>query len=196
MRIIITVTLLLCLVSSAFAAVDDGMPFGDITDANIEAFRTFAKPKGLDLQTDMQKVYEKKDAAALGRIFQFSTKLSNLDINAKTYGQIIYSSFLNLGESWGVESYAKILNSQRPEVRQRIRDFIYYPVTTLPEKIRKTEEKETRKAYPIMFPADYEFGRGNPIFKKTPNKCKTVNGHKAARQVKRHLVLHIAQVQT
>ncbi len=169
MKIILSMALFLCLLSSAFAAVDDGMPFGDITDSNVDTLGAFAKTKGLDLLSEMDKVYKNKDKTALGRVFQFSIKLTSLDINTKTYGQIIYSSFLNLGESWGVKAYAQVLNSQRPEVQQRIRDFIYYPVTLLPAKEREHQERETKKAYPLLFPADYTFGRGNQIFLTTPN---------------------------
>jgi hypothetical protein len=172
MKIIITVALFLCLISSAFAAVDDGMPFGDITDANVDALGAFAKTKGIDILSEMEKVYKKKDTAALARVFQFSAKLSSLDINSRAYGQIIYSSFLNLGESWGVKAYAQVVNSQRPEVQQRIRDFIFYPVSLLPVKERDRQERETKKAYPLMFPADYSFGQGNPIFQKTPNRVR------------------------
>lgn len=164
MKFVIAGIIFLSLTTSAFAAADDGMPFGDITDANFESFTVFAKSKGLDVDEEMAKIYAQKDVVALGRVFQFSTKFSKLDMNCRTYGQMIYSSFLNLGESWGVKSYAKVIDVQVPEVRQRIRDFIFFPVTTLPKNIRSQIENENREAYPAMFPADYEFGRGNPIF--------------------------------
>jgi len=46
-------------------------------------------------------------------VFQFSLKLSEWDIHARTYGQIIFSSLLNLGEAWGKEDnpYLKVLGA-------------------------------------------------------------------------------------
>lgn len=38
-----------------------------------------------------------------------SLQLSKLDANARTYGQFIYSSLLNLRESWGVALFQEDL---------------------------------------------------------------------------------------
>ena len=145
--------------------VDNGMPFGKISEENLDQLFAFARSKGVDLRTELEKAY-KKDTESLGRVFQFSTQFETLDQNCRAYGQIIYSSFLNLGEAWGVKPYGQVLSAQTPEIQQRIRDFIFYAVTLLPEEKRKQVEVETKKAYPEIFPADYVFGKGDPLIEK------------------------------
>lgn len=166
MRFAVATALLVCLATSAFAKPKNGMPFGKITDEDVEALGAFSRSKGYDLLGDIDKAYEKKDAAALGRVFQFSTEISSLDRSGRAYGQIIYSSFLNLGEEWGVERYAKVIDAQKPDVQQRIRDFILYPLASLPEKKRNKYEKSHKKDYPEVFPPGYRFGRDNPLIPK------------------------------
>jgi hypothetical protein len=160
------VAAVLCLACSTFATTDYSMPFGDITDANIEELRTYGKAKGLDIIGDIEDVYRKNDLTALGRVFQFSNKLSDFDMGARTYGQIIFSSLLNLGEAWGKDNnpYFEVLNSQSPEVQQRIRDFLYYPLTFVPQEEKEEAEKEARKSTTI-FPSGFVFGKGDPIFR-------------------------------
>ncbi len=167
------VALFLCLACPTFATTDYGMPYGDITDANVEEFGIFAKANGLDVIAKMEDVYTKKDIAALGHVFQFSTKLSDFDMHARTYGQIIFSSLLNLGEAWGKNDnpYFEVLNSQSPEVQQRIRDFLYYPLTFVPLEEKEQAEKEARKST-ILFPSGYVFGKGDPIFRNFTSATK------------------------
>jgi hypothetical protein len=105
-------------------------------------------------------------SAWLARIFKLSLAFKTFDQNARTYGQIIYSSLLNLGETMGVEEYSKVIAVQDPEVRQRIRDFLYYPTTLLSQKARAESDKQTREDYPTLFPKDYQFGQNDPLFKQ------------------------------
>lgn len=167
------VALFFCLACPTFAATDYGMPFGDITDANIEELRIYAKTKGLDVIEEMEYVYKNNDIAALGCVFQFSTHLSDFDMHARTYGQIIFSSLLNLGEAWGKDDnpYFRVLKSQKPEVQQRILDFLYYPLTFVPPEEKAQAEKEARKST-IIFPSDYVFGKGDPIFRNFTSATK------------------------
>src|SRR5207253_6845588 len=65
-----------------------------------------------------------------------------------SYGQIVYSSFLNLGEAVGVDAYVKVLDRQSPEVQQRVRDFLYYPMLRVPKEQRKEVEEENSRMYP------------------------------------------------
>jgi hypothetical protein len=111
----------------------------------------------------MKRVYG-KDEEALARFFKLSLAFSKLDDHARAYGQVLYSSLLNLGEQIGVEAYVKVLDRQSPEVRQRVRDFLYYPMLRVPKEHRKEAEDETRKMYPSLFPAGFQFGHSDPIF--------------------------------
>ena len=142
---------------------DDGMPFGPVGDAELDRLAIFSKAAGFDLKPEMERVY-KKDEAALGRLFKLSLSFKTLDGKSRAYGQVVYSSLLNLGETIGVEAYAKVLDRQPPEVKQRVRDFLYYPILRIPKEHQKEADEETRQAYPTLFPTGYEFGRDNPIF--------------------------------
>jgi hypothetical protein len=146
-------------------SADDGMPFGKITDSDTDHLMQFAKEKGFDLSAELQKAYA-KDTNALARIFGFSMTFESLDQNARTYGQVIYSSFLNLGETMGPEQYSSVVVAQSPEVQQRIKDFLYFPTTLAPKKERAQVDKEVREDFPKLFPKDYKFGHDDPLFKK------------------------------
>ena len=116
-----------------------GMPFGLIGPKELDHLEAYAKKEGVDLMGDMKRAYQ-KDEEALGRVFAFSLKFKKLDRDAKAYGQIIYSSFLNLAGTYGVERYSLLVAAQPEAVRQRIRDFIYYDATQAPKKHRKEAE--------------------------------------------------------
>ena len=136
MQRIIVVLLLAATVTAAERTpgpVPDGRPFGPVGEADVDRLAEFAKKSGFDLKREMERVY-KKDEEALARLFKFSLAFKTLDANARTYGQIIYSSLLNLGEAIGVDAYVKVLDRQSPEVQQRVRDFLYYPHATRSER--------------------------------------------------------------
>jgi len=148
----------------------DGQPFGSIGPPDVDRLQKFALTRGFNLKTEMARVYSpnnKLDEEALGRVLVFSRQFNTLDRNARAYGQIIYSSFLRIGEVAGVPQYVKIIDRQRPDVQQRVRDFLFYPFTRHP-KFRSEEEalKQIRNIYPGVFPKHFQFGRGDPIFAK------------------------------
>ena len=147
------------------ATKDDGMPYGNFTETDMAGLTQFAKIQGLDLEVEGRNLYA-KDKSALARIFRLSLAFKTLDRNAQTYGQIVYSSLLNLGETMGVEEYSRVLDAQDPEVRQRVRDFLYYPMTRLSREARAHNVQQVRVDYPTLFPTDYQFGQNDPIFKK------------------------------
>ena len=152
----------------------DGQPFGPMGQADLDRLQEFGLKRGFDLNAEMARVYSpdnKLDEEALGRVFVFSRQFNSLDQNARAFGQIIYSSFLRIGEAVGVPRYLKIIDRQPPDVQQRIRDFLFYPFTRHP-KFRWSEEvqKEIRDNSFGLFPKDYQFGRDNPIFAKLEPK--------------------------
>lgn len=142
-----------------------GMPFGHIGPKELNRLEAYAKKEDVDLMGDMKLAYQ-KDEMALARVFAFSLKFTKLDRDAKAYGQIICSSFLNLAEAYGIERYSRLVAAQPEAVKQRIRDFIYYDATQAPTKNRKEAEDSARKQAPLLFPGDYVFGAGNAILKK------------------------------
>ena len=166
------VVLAMLLVGTAVAAertpgpIPDGMPFGRIEESDIDRLQEFATAHHFDLKAEMARVYGSNgaDADALGRVFVFSRQFNALDKNARTYGQIIYSSLLNIGEHIGVSAYAKIIDGQPTDVQQRVRDFLFYPFARHPEARSKEALQESRDMYPGLFPKHFQFGRGDPIF--------------------------------
>jgi hypothetical protein len=149
--------------------VPDGMPFGHVGDADVDRLYEFALSGGFDLKAEMARVYccdKKIDEDALARVFVFSRRFNTLDKNARTYGQIIYSSLLRIGEVLGVDYYVRIIARQPPDVQQRVRDFLYYPMLRVPTEQRKQVEEENSKMYPTLFPKSFQFGHDDPIFAK------------------------------
>jgi hypothetical protein len=145
------------------------MPFGRIEKSDVDRLQEFAVKHGFDLEAELARAYgeQKVDEDALGRVFMFSRQFSTLDKNAQTYGHIIFSSLLNLGEVIGVPGYAKIIDRQPTDVQQRIRDFLFYPIAhRVPKAQRKATLDENRHMYPGLFRSDFQFGLADPIFAK------------------------------
>lgn len=146
-------------------SADNGPPFGNITTVDTNRLMQFAKEKGLDMRGDLKKAYA-KDTNALAAIFRFSLEFKSLDQNARTYGQMLYSNFLTLAQAMGPEQYSAVVVAQTPEVQQRIRDFLYFPVTRVPAKERAVVDNEVRGHFPRLFPPAYHFGEDDPLFTK------------------------------
>jgi len=143
---------------------DNGMPFGPVGDADVERLSLYAKSFGVDLVGDMERAY-KNDDAGLSRVFEFSLKFSKLDANAKAYGQIIYSSLLNLGEAkGGIDRLGRVVAAEPKAVQQRVRDFMYFVVANAPESTRKEAARQARTDFPKLFPPGYVFGAGDVLF--------------------------------
>ncbi len=161
-RIIIAALLAVAGLARAEGGANDGMPFGHIEDADIDRLQDFAVKHGFDLKAEMERVYNqnKTDQDALARVFVFSRQFNALDKNARTYGQIVYSALLNLGEV--ADAYFKVLDRQPPDVQQRIRDFLYYSYRKIPKEHLKEAEQD--RVYQMLFPKGFQFGHNDPIF--------------------------------
>jgi len=142
-----------------------GMPFGLIGERELDRLQAFAQSAKVDLMADVRTAYQ-GDEAALARVFAFSTRFEQLDTNARAYGQIVYSAMLNLGGQRGLPWFARIVTTQPPAIRQRVRDFLFFDATQAPQKERSSAEAAARRSAPDLFPADYVFGAGNPLFKR------------------------------
>jgi hypothetical protein len=165
MRRAVFLTILLTAVAFARAqeGAIDGMPFGRVDDADLDRLQDFALKRGFDLKAEMARVYEKKtDKDALARVFIFSRQFNQLDLNARAYGQIVYSALLNLSEV--TDAYFKVLDQQPADIQQRIRDFLYYPYLKIPKEHRNEAEQD--RVYQMLFPKGFQFGRNDPIFAK------------------------------
>jgi len=142
----------------------EGQPFGPTSEESIDGLFKLAKSHGLDLEGTMKQVY-KGDQSALAKVYALSSRFTSLDPIARVYGNMLFTTLLNVGESRGVDFMADVLSSQDATVRQRVRDFLYYPVLMVEVPHRPEAEKQTRAEFPKLFPPDYEFGKNDPMFK-------------------------------
>ena len=160
---VITAAILAAPFSLYAQTIGERMPFGPLGEVEMDQLIKFGRARGFDLQPELERVY-KKDEDPLARLFGLSLKFKRFDRNARAYGQVIYSSFAKFSETDSVDFYLKILDRQSADVQQRIRDLLYYPLLRLPKDKRKENQEEISRVYPRLFPADFKFGRNDPIF--------------------------------
>jgi hypothetical protein len=163
-RTVVGVGILLAAVSVVLASdADDGLPFGKMRERDFDRLVAGAKDHGVAIHAEMEKA-RKGDKDALARVFGLSATFERMDAVTKVYGNLIFTSFLNLVEARGETFFAEALASQPEAVRQRVRDFVYYAVTRVPKGHRKEVEKEVRRDFHLLFPADYVFGQDDALF--------------------------------
>ncbi len=127
-----------------YAGQDDGQPFGTMNERDFDAFLKFALAHGVDIEAEMTKAYS-TDAAALARVFGLASVFKTMDAQARAYGNLLYSSFLNIVEKDGDDIFVNAVNSLRETERQRVRDFLFYPVRKVPKKLRgRGRARDTR----------------------------------------------------
>ena len=159
-----SLTVALAFAISALASdVAEGSPFGKTTEQDAHQLLALAKSHGVDVEASYKKA-EAGDAEALGQIFGIAERLTKMDGPARAYGNLLFSCFLNLVEKRGEEFFANALARQSQDVKQRVRDFIYYAAKQTPVAHRAEVERETRADFPKIFPATYVFGFHNRLF--------------------------------
>jgi hypothetical protein len=144
-----------------------GMPFGPITRADFDHLQAFAEANGFDLEGELARVYgvdKKTSAEALAHVFRFSLSMKEFNQDARAYGTLISISLDRIGEPYGVDYYAQILERQPAEVQQRIRDFLFYPSSVLPAQDRDEALSMLHQIYPSLFPKGYQFAQNDALF--------------------------------
>lgn len=142
---------------------NDGAPFGQLTDSDEAKLISLASARGLDLRPTLEKVYAGNNEA-LASVLRFSSQLKLRDMPMRAYGNMVYSIFLNLGEAKGPAFVISVVVAQEPAVRQRIRDFLWYPVFCATKERRAAVEESDRAGFPLLFPPDFVFGKDDPLF--------------------------------
>jgi hypothetical protein len=138
------------------------------SDKDIDRLQKFALKNNVDFKALLlDEPGMPEEHSAWTKIFSLSLNFKKLDRNAYVYGHIIHGSFIYfvVDAHGGVEKYNQLLNIQTPEVRQRIKDFLFYDAAGAPIAHRETLEKKYRTLWPIIFPDLYIFGKGNSLFK-------------------------------
>ncbi|MCI0410237.1 MAG: hypothetical protein L0191_17045 [Acidobacteria bacterium] len=151
-------------VQASWEDMDLGVPYGKMSRKDVDRFLGLSRSRGVDMEKEMPKAYQ-GDAAALSRIFSLSTGFRKMDKMTRVYGNFIFSMFLDMGETKGESTFGEAVAAQPAEVRQRVRDFVYHAITQVPRSQRQELELELRKDFPQVFPADYVYGREDPLFK-------------------------------
>ena len=162
-RIASIAALMMALVTSAHADLDDGRPFGVMGEKEFEAFARYASAHDVDLEAEMSKAYA-GDPAGLARVFGLAASFQTLDANARAFGNLLFSTFLNIGESRGDAIFVKAIDLIPESERQRVRDFLFYPVLLTPAEHRTEAERAAREQFPRLFPSDYQFAKGDELF--------------------------------
>lgn len=169
MKVFLLVVVLLCFGISARAQKwsSPGDPYGPLEQTDLVALQKFAMKSDIDLNAVMEKCYAREQTPreeALGRFFRFSLNFRSFDQNARTYGQLLFNSFLNLGEAWGGPAYAAVLDLQPAQVQQRVRDFLFYPMSVSPAQERDGARGDLTQEYPTLFPPQFRFANGDALF--------------------------------
>jgi hypothetical protein len=141
---------------------DTGLPFGAMTDEDVDRFRAWAQQQGVDIATAMNRA-EADEPAGFDEIFRTAGLFRSLDMNAAIYGNILYSLFLRKAEANGCDRFGASVDAQPSDIQQRVRDFLYYPVQASGSA---EVEREARTDCPRLFPKKYRFAQSNSIFRK------------------------------
>lgn len=139
-------------------------PFGHFSDSEVEQLSEFASTHDVDLQATLEKVAS-GDRDALETVLRLSAEFGELGVPARLYGNLLVAIFLNLGEANGPDYFIGTMTSLKPVLQQRIRDFLWYPIFCIPDENRGHIESEYRKEFPRLWPADYVFGKDDPLFR-------------------------------
>jgi hypothetical protein len=151
-------------VQASWSDMNLGIPYGKMSRKDVDRFLELSRSRGVDMDVEMPKAYQ-GDAAAISRIFSLSTGFQKMDKMTRVYGNFIFSMFLDTGERKGESFFGEAVAAQPADVQQRVRDLVFHAVTQVPRRQRPEAEAEIRRDFPRLFPADYVFGREDPLFK-------------------------------
>jgi hypothetical protein len=122
----------------------------------------FAMSQGVDLEGTLKDLPE--DPKAWGNIFEISLHFNRFDRQAEVYGYQLFTAFSYFVDGAGEARFAKMIDSQSPQVRQRVRDFLYYEAIDPSPKVTGNNERLLRLQLKLIFPASYSFAVNDPIF--------------------------------
>ena len=165
-RRIILMIMGVLLFSTVLYAIEEAEdePYGPMSENSLDRFLALAQSHGVDIYAEMEKAY-KGDGDALSNVLGLSVHFDKMDKITRVYGNLVFTSFLNLVEDRGEEFFVNSIEVHPAGVQQKIRDFVYFAVMRVPQQHKEEVEKETREHFRRMFPAGYVFGQGNALFR-------------------------------
>lgn len=133
------------------------------TSQELDDLQSFALKHGVDLDGILDEIPE-DDLNAWGKVFSLSLKFDRLDRRAQIFGYKLFGAFVYYVQGCGADRFARLLDAQKPTVKQRVRDFLFYDAAAAPAEIRAHQEQKFRSIMGAVFPKAYSFGEDDDIF--------------------------------
>lgn len=127
-----------------------------------EKLEKFALSQGIDVNPVFQKMTN--DRKAWEDVFRLSVKFRKFDRQAAVYGYQLYVAFVYYMEYSGEKELAGFLKNVPQDVKQSVRDFLYFQAYNADPLARKNNERVLLKYWKLIFPNDYSFANGNETF--------------------------------
>ena len=86
------------------------------------------------------------------------------------YGYQLFTAFSYFIDSVGEAKFAKLIDAQQANVKQRIRDFLYYEAANADPQVMKNNERILRLKLKKIFPSGYSFASYDPVFESARSK--------------------------
>lgn len=153
--------------SSEIVGSYDGMALP--TTAEKADLQKFAMSHGVDLDAILKELPE-DDRQAWKKVFGLTMHFIRFDRSAEVYGYQLFTAFSYFIDSVGEAKFAELLDGQSSEVRQRVRDFLYYEAVNTDREVMKNNERLLRMKLKLVFPADYSFAANDPLFESFRQK--------------------------
>jgi hypothetical protein len=134
----------------------------------------FAMAQGVDLDGTLKELPE-DDPKAWGNLFAIALHFDRFDRQAEVDGYQLFTAFSYFVESAGEAGFARMIDFQSPQVRQRVRDFLYYEAVVPSAEMTRNNERLLRMQLKLIFPAGYSFALDDPVFAPMRDR---VGGHR------------------
>jgi hypothetical protein len=139
------------------------------TTAEKADLQKFAMSHGVDLDAILKELPE-DDRQAWKKVFGLTMHFTRFDRSAEVYGYRLFTAFSYFIDSVGEAKFADLIDGQSSEVRQRVRDFLYYEAVNADHEVMKNNERLLRMKLKRVFPASYSFGANDPLFESFRQK--------------------------
>ena len=164
--VLVAATLLSSTMAMASSPDYSGQSFYSLMDPpSLEeqaSLQRFAMSHGFNVEGFLAEPPESD--AEWGKFFSLAVTFTSFDANARFYGHAVYVTYFSYVSYLSADRYSELLSKQKPEVVQRIRDFLYLDAAGAKEPARTALERKYRSGLSKLFPPSYKFGEGDVLF--------------------------------